>query len=782
MGLSFFWLLATLLQQDILVYIKSNLHQSNTFASLSLALCGIGIAFGSLLAGRLSGDNIETGLIPLGALGLFLSSSSIAFFKTDYFMTCLHLFGIGIFAGLILVPLNTSLQDKAPASFRGAVISVSNIFVFTGISLGAISAYFMSRLGWNSRHILMATAFFLALGTLYALYLLPQALLRVLFVILSNTLYRLRVTGKENLPEKGAAVIVPNHVSFIDWLFLLASTRRRLRFLVDSAFFKNSLFRFFLDLGGAIPVSPASTPRDILRALQKAGAHLDQGEVLCIFAEGQITRTGTLQPFRRGVERILKGRPEIPVIPVHLSQLWGSVFSFYGGRFIFKRPREFPYPVQLSYGSPLPGSATVPEIRQAVHNLGVKASFQQFSKHSSLHREFLRACSRAPSRSFLLNTGKKALSRQKVLKLALHLARKLEKIWEGKRKIALFFPSDQRNFAAQLAISLSGKVSVLLHPDHCTKEKLQDEGIDLILGDRQFIETQGIEISGAIPFIEINFNFLSISLKNSFLLTLKIYFSSISMLEKYCCSARSVFAEDTACLLITSSSKTMLTHANLLAATRAMARVMRFEKNDRLLCTLEHTEGTAFLSFWLAAYNSVALVCHENPKDASTIGKIVEKFSITLMFSNWTHLSHYIKRCSPGRFGSLRNLYVRYESDNENKSDLFENQFGFRPLSFYDSNENTALIACNVPDHRSTGFYQAGSRRDTVGQVLPHVAVKIVDVNGKEQHMGQKGTLLLQSPSLVKNLEMSSEHPDYFHSGKQALLDEDGFLKIISNS
>ena len=166
-----------------------------------------------------------------------------------------------------------------------------------------------------------------------------------MFVILTNTLYRLRIVGQQHVPQSGGALLVPNHMSFVDGFLLMASVDRPIRFVVDAAYATHPLFKWLMTAMKVIPITSAGDTRMILRALRSAGQALDDGEIVCIFPEGQITRTGTLLPFRRGFERIVKGR-QVPVIPVHLDRLWGSIFSFERGRFLRKWPERIPYPLR----------------------------------------------------------------------------------------------------------------------------------------------------------------------------------------------------------------------------------------------------------------------------------------------------------------------------------------------------------------------------------------------------------------------------------------------------
>ena len=181
-------------------------------------------------------------------------------------------------------------------------------------------------------------------------------------LLLTHTFYRVKVFGRENFPEKTGALLVCNHMSFVDALLLIAATDRPIRFLMYQGIYDMKLVKPFAKMMKAIPISSEQRPREMIRSLRMASDALREGEIVCIFAEGQITRTGQLLPFRRGLERIMKG-VEVPIIPVNLDGVWGSIFSFERGRFLWKMPRRIPYPVTVSFGEPMPPASTAIEVR-----------------------------------------------------------------------------------------------------------------------------------------------------------------------------------------------------------------------------------------------------------------------------------------------------------------------------------------------------------------------------------------------------------------------------------
>ncbi len=194
-------------------------------------------------------------------------------------------------------------------------------------------------------------------GAIYVLFLLPDALLRFVLWCVTNSIYKIRIVGRDNIPAKGGALFVCNHVSFADALLLIASTDRPIRFLMFKDIYESRWIKPFAKILGAIPVSSGQRPRELIHSLQAASDAIRDGEVVCIFAEGQITRLGQLLPFQRGFERIMKNL-DAPIIPVALDGVLGSPTSFERGSMVRRFPEHLPHPVTVSFGTPMPATAT----------------------------------------------------------------------------------------------------------------------------------------------------------------------------------------------------------------------------------------------------------------------------------------------------------------------------------------------------------------------------------------------------------------------------------------
>jgi acyl-[acyl-carrier-protein]-phospholipid O-acyltransferase/long-chain-fatty-acid--[acyl-carrier-protein] ligase len=439
-GNTYLFFLAGLLQLAIVIYGHDVLRIDDTHTSYLQAAVGIGIGLGSAAAGYLSGGKIEYGLIPLGALGMTLFGALLYSPRPTLWTAGTHLALLGFFGGLFAVPLGALIQHRPPPERKGGVIAAANLLSFVGIFLAAGAYYFFSSvLHQTARGIFLDGAVLTLVTTAYSIYLLPDSLLRFVLWMATHSVYRIRVEGRDNVPETGGALFVANHMSFVDALLLIASTDRPIRFLIYKGIYDLPFIKPFAKLIRAIPISSEQRPREMLHSLREATDAIQHGEVVCIFAEGQITRIGRLLPFRRGFERIMKG-VDAPIVPVNLDGVWGSIFSFERGRFLWKIPRSIPYPVTVSFGKPMPPSARPFEVRRAVQQLQSEAYRHHKRRLHTLHRSLIRTAHRYPFRFAMADKRRQRMKWSGALLSAIFLARRLRTVWTYQEMVGILLP------------------------------------------------------------------------------------------------------------------------------------------------------------------------------------------------------------------------------------------------------------------------------------------------------------------------------------------------------
>ena len=789
MGSVVFWSVASLLGQDVLVYGKQVLQFSDDLAGIPYALFAIGVGAGALLAGRIAKGKVETGLIPLGSIGLALGAGAMGLIVPGRVGTLLLMVGLGVASGFVVVPINSLVQWRTPPNRRGAVIALVNGLSFAGILAGNLGCMLLAHLGADSATILLWAAGLTAVGTAWAIWLLPEALLRLVVLLLAHSLYRVRVVGARNVPTEGGALLVPNHVSFLDGLFLLAAVDRPIRFVVEQHWYEQPYLKPFLKALGTIPIAAAGGPRVVLRALRDAGQALDDGGLVCLFAEGEISRMGSTLPFRRGLERIAKGR-SCPILPVHLDRVYGSLLSARGGR-VQWWPTRVPCPVTVSIGPGLPSATPPVDVRRSVEELGEGAWRLRALELKPLHHGLVRTVRRAPWRRSLADSQGRHLSRLGVLATAIVLARRLRAALGDQQNVGLLLPPSIGGAVAAFAVSLSGRTSVPLNytvGPAGLESAARQACLRTVLTSGVFLERARVALPQGLTALLLEDHLAAVGWWERAGAALRALCLPVRMLERACGAKRPVGLDDAAAILFSSGSTgepkgVVLSHANVQANCDAVSQVIPLHARDRLVGVLPLFHSFGNMALWYAVQQGAGIVFHGNPLDAAAVGELTALHGATILLATPTFLQLYHRRCEPGQFGSLRVVLTGAEKLTDTLADAFADRFGIRPVQGYGCTECSPVVATSTPGYRAAGFYQAGARRGSVGRPLPGVVVRIVDPDTKEAlAVGQAGLVLVRGANVMRgylgrdDLTAQVLHDGCYVTGDIGRLDEDGFL------
>ena len=356
LGISWMWFFGAVFLANFPAFAKTVLHGDEHVASLLLVVFSVGIGTGSLLCEVFSRRHVEIGLVPAGAIGMSVFAIDL-YFASRGLPPAAVAQGVGHFlaqpahwrviadlgllalcTGLYSVPMYALIQLRSQPSHRARIIAANNILNALFMIVSSVGAGALLGAGFTVPEVFLATALLNVVVGLYIFLLVPEYLLRFAAFLLSRCLYRFRVVGDEHLPVSGAAIVVCNHVSYVDALLLMAASPRPMRFIMDHRIFEVPVLGWLFRLAKAIPIAPqAEDPQAYAAAFEAADSVLADGDLLCIFPEGGITRDGKLQPFKPGVMKILARRP-VPVVPVALQNLWGSYFSRIEGGSAMLRP------------------------------------------------------------------------------------------------------------------------------------------------------------------------------------------------------------------------------------------------------------------------------------------------------------------------------------------------------------------------------------------------------------------------------------------------------------
>jgi len=344
LGISWFWFFGSAMTLQVPAYTLDILNGTPSITTILLVAFAVGVGIGSLLCERLSGHRIELGLVPFGSIGLSVFAVDLYFAapvaatpavatlgeflaRPGSLRVLLDLTMLGAFGGIYSVPLYALIQARSNRQHMSRIIAANNIINAIFMFAAAILVLAVLALGFSIPQLFLILAALNVAVALYIYTLLPEFLMRFLAWILTSLLYRVDVRGAEQVPDSGPALVVCNHVSFVDPVILSGAIRRPMRFVMWYRIFEIPVLKFFFKQAKAIPIASAREDETIMKAAFEAvDAELAAGHVVCIFPEGGITRDGEIQRFRPGVEKILQRRP-VPVVPVSLGRLWGSWFS-----------------------------------------------------------------------------------------------------------------------------------------------------------------------------------------------------------------------------------------------------------------------------------------------------------------------------------------------------------------------------------------------------------------------------------------------------------------------
>jgi 1-acyl-sn-glycerol-3-phosphate acyltransferase len=344
LGISWFWLYGALFLSQFPDFAKTVLRGGESSVTALLAIFSVGVGLGSLLCEKLADRKIEIGLVPFGSIGMTLfgvdlyfssgvlpeaplGSVWLLFSEKAYLRVAGDLLLTGIFGGFYIVPLYALIQSRTPRSHVSRVVAGNNILNALFMAIGAVAAIAMIKLGFSVPEILLAAAAMNAVVAIYIYTLVPEFLMRFMVWMLIHSVYRLSKSGLERIPEEGPAILVCNHVSYVDALVISAACRRPVRWVMDHRIFRIPLLSFFFRTVRAIPIAPAKEDPEILaRAYDAIAKALADGDLVGLFPEGRLTSDGEMGPFRAGIGQILERTP-VPVIPMALSGLWQSLFA-----------------------------------------------------------------------------------------------------------------------------------------------------------------------------------------------------------------------------------------------------------------------------------------------------------------------------------------------------------------------------------------------------------------------------------------------------------------------
>ena len=822
LGDAFFLAAGASIQTLVVMLSKFGLERpcGNMELGLLLVAPALGIGIGCYLAGRLSGGRIELGLVPFGALGMaiFLPLAALVtghavdiphLHVFIYPPLLLWLFLCGISGGLFIVPLRAYFQQRVDERIRGSALAANNAICFVSILIsGALLFLLTAGAGAKSgpglfnavvshlpalspNEMLIILGFLTFAVTAYAMWLLPEFALRFVAVTMTHSVYKLRIDGPGSIPERGPALLVSNHVSFVDGLLISCCTSRFVRFLMHEDYYNHPMLNPLARLLGFIEVPTARRAKSMANMFEDVKEALLAGELVCIFPEGRITRNGIMDEFKDGFLKMLPEGGNVPIIPIRLGMIWGSIFSYYYGKIRVRMPMELPHPASVTIGNPAPAGCTAFELRQLVSQLGAESEMSPRPAERPLHYQLAKNAKRHPFRRAFIDQGGDSLSCFSLLVRSVVLSWEIRRIAKDDLYVGVLLPNCGAAATAFLATMTADKVPAPLNFSagrDTIEAAIAKAGIRKVLTSRKFIAKLKLEPAPWMVFLEDVVAQIPAWRKAAAFTLASIlpHQELMNMVSPE--SHRDVFK--TAVLLFSSGSSgkpkgVMLSHHNINANLYSCLRVMGWTRGDKIAGTLPmfHSFGLS-TCFWLPMMIGCEVVYVPNPLDAAAVGDAIERYGLSILLATPTFIQSYMKRIKPEQFKSLRLAIAGAERLRPDIASKFKEMTGLALIEGYGCTELSPIVSINIANSILDLGKEPG-RAGSVGSPMPGICAKIVDPStGKTLPEDCEGLLFIHGPNVMQGYindpKLTAEVivDGWYNTGDIAKMDSDGRISI----
>ncbi len=798
-GLSIFWGISQVVIAIFGDYLKGELGVTDTVVAQGLlSLSGVGIVLGSLFAGRVSKNYIETGIIPLGALGIAATLYMIP--------TLNHLWALGgmlllfgFFAGLFIVPLNAMIQFATPSKILGKVLAgnnfMQNLSMFLFLIVTALFGYFEL----SSRGLFYFIALVALVGMGYTLVKLPQSLVRYMVKLIIGFKYSLNVDGLKHIEPNKGVLLLGNHISFLDWAILQMAYPQQIRFVMERSYYEKWYVKPFLDFFGVIPISS----RGSKGALVKVTEALNRGETVALFPEGHLSRNGHLGAFQRGFEIATKEVENAIIVPFYLRGLWEDNFSYASK----KMKRNTTKAISVSFGEALDVHTNASEVKKAVFDLSVESWKHYADTLPSLQEAWIRASKEVGDRLCMADSTGAEVSGEKFITGTFMIANGLKEKLEGSQNIGLLLPTSVGGSMGNMALLTLGKTIVNLNYSSGTQSllhALKVANITKVVASKQFVtklKAKGFDMTEVLKDIEVIY--LEeikehMSKAKSLWMFVLVKFLPVSLLSMLFVKESKL--DDTVAILFSSGSEGTpkgieLSHRNMMGNIKQTTTLLNPTDEDVMLGTLPifHSFGLTVTTL-LPLIEGIPVACHPDPTDGFGIGKMAAKYEATMLFATATFFRLYTRnrKLHPLMFKSLRMVVAGAEKLPNEIREEFKKKFGKNIYEGYGATETTPVASVNIPDvlMQDSWKAQVGNKAGTVGLPLPGSSFKIVDPESFEElPTGEEGMILIGGTQIMKGYIGDPEKTAsvireidgirWYVTGDKGRLDEDGFLTIV---
>ena len=801
-GLSLFWGVSQVIVAAFPAHYKAIFQADNAIVIQAiLAVSGLGLILGSYVAGKMSYLHIELGIVPVGAVGIFISLFCLTLTDSNLFLTICS-FAFGFFGGLFIVPLNATIQYFAPEAISGKIMAGNNFMQNVLMVAFLLLSILFVKLSLSTTNLLIFASLVCLVGSFYAMLQLPHLFTRLLLLPILKTGYRFHVNGLKNLPQSGGVLLLGNHISWIDWLVLQAASPRAIKFVMYRPIYNKWYLTWFLRIFKVIPIGGGASKESI----QTIRSYLENGEVVALFPEGHISYNGQINEFQKGFEHVLEGLENITTVPFYLRGLWGSSFSRADSHYKILSKKRGKREVLVAFGKPINGFIDAVAMKQKVVELSFSAWEHFINEQAPLTHHWLESAKSDLFKECVADAQGTELNNVKFIAAVLSFAKVLKTKLRGQRHVGVLLPSSAAGAIVNMALFVLGKVPVNLNytlSAESMQKALAKAQIDTVLSSAKFLDkltAKGFDFNAILAdkllFAEDIAKGLNKTAKTHAFLTALFAPQWWIKLRHFA----DVKLDDTATILFSSGSEgdpkgIELSHKNLLTNIKQVSELLNFRRDDVILNSLPifHSFGLTVTTL-LPLCEGVKMVSVADPTDGATIGKMSAKHGVSILFGTSTFFRLYTrnKKLHPLMFQNVRIVIAGAEKLKTDVKDAFRLKFGLEIHEGYGTTETAPVAAVNMPNilEKDSLKELTFTKEGTVGLPLPGTIIKIVDPDTlNELKTGEDGLILigggqvmkgyLDDPEKTAEVIAELDSVRYYKTGDKGHIDEHGFVTIV---
>ena len=777
-GLGSFWLVASMLQMNIYIHAPNYYGMSISQTSFVMAMIAIGIGLGCWVAGIIAKDRVEIGLVPIGGLALSICLTIFATTELSSLNFIILLFIAAFFSGFYKVPLNAWLQQRVEGRKLGNILAYNNMVAFLFILIaaaifGLVTSYF------DTITVFIFIASISWIMTFITLFNIPAMMVRFIADSIAKLYFRYDVSGANYIPQKSGGLLIANHQSLLDPFIIVAAVPRMVRFVMAREIYENPFIHWLVKRMNVIPVTANMGKNRLDEFTRLCQEEINNGHLVCIFPEGQISRIGHLLEFKKGVEHISEGI-DAPIIPIHLAGISGTPFSFDIGS---SKPsvnlRSFRKTISINIGKPIHRDQSAFYLRQRIQELNAETFEHRIKNHHTLEY-FLSKVAKKNSSTAILDADGSEYTYEDLFNKATELSNYLATHFNEVETAGIYGQRTSSVLLLNISLAMAGITSFNIDPlsNENNKQKILKK-CDVLFG----------ETSPTLPLPE-GINFYNIK----DIMAQSVVIEKVSVKGNK--NINAIQKNDLAALVIEKNEQdewieVKLTHQNILASVKGLMKIFNVQKEKRVLSTIPFATAYGYsFDLWLPLLTGMTLVQANHSDSLKDLANTIVKQKVNILFATNEMIHQLYESGNPEVWLTIDTIVTGWDAVKPEIQHILYKDYN---VSIHESIGFTAfgaVIAVNSPNYKLNDIKgkpisQLGSKTNSYGRPIPGIAIKIVDPNNADIEFGanKKGIMMLKGASLSNSSNpKANEQTTWQNSGFEGSIDHDGFVMLEKNS